>query len=204
MASLIESYVAGLKRELEFDPDLAQRVACEVEDHLRDAAEMDQAWPSPESERRAIERFGLATEIAAQFAADAVERQSKRAWLTLLATVLVTLAAMRLRAIWAEDSAASALAPLIDRYAFVAAVGVAFIGWFGYRRSLLPLALCLLGLSASIAAGLARAGFVMSGAPLAVLLPTLGELALVALLSFHIATLGRRLRRTAALRRLAR
>jgi hypothetical protein len=110
---------------------------------------------------------------------------------------------MRLRTIWTEDGTASALALLIDRYAFVAAVGAAGIGWFGYRRSLLPLALCLLALSASIVAGLARAGFIMSGAPLAVLLATLGELALMALLSFHVATLGRRLRRTAALRGLA-
>jgi hypothetical protein len=204
MASLIEDYVAGLRRELEFDPVLAQRVACEVEDHLRAAAEGDSTWPAPESEHRAIVRFGLSREIAAQFAADAVERQSKRTWLILLATVLVTLVAMRLRTIWTEDGAASALALLVDRYAFVAAVGVAGIGWLGYRRSLLPLVLCLLGLSASIAAGLVRAELMMGGAPLAVLLPTLGELALMALLSFHVATLGRRLRRTAALRRLAR
>jgi hypothetical protein len=111
---------------------------------------------------------------------------------------------MRLRTLLTEEGVESALALLVDRYAFLAAVGVAGLGWFGYRRSLLPLALCLLGLSASVVAGLARAGFIMTGAPLAVLLPTLGELALVALLSFHVAALGRRLRRTAALRRLAR
>jgi hypothetical protein len=204
MASLIDDYVAGLKRELQFDPALARRVACEVEDHLRAAAEMDSAWPSPQSEHRAVARFGTAREIAARFAVDAVERQSKRTWLTLLATVLVTLVAMRLRTLWTEEGVESALALLVDRYAFLAAVGVAGLGWFGYRRSLLPLALCLLGLSASVVAGLARAGFIMTGAPLAVLLPTLGELALVALLSFHVAALGRRLRRTAALRRLAR
>jgi hypothetical protein len=204
MAGLIEDYVAGLKRELQFDRALAQRVACEVEDHLRAAAETEATRPSPEAERRAIERFGPAREIAAQFAVDAVERHAKRTWLTLLATVVATLVAMRLRTIWTGDDAASALAHLVDRYAFVAAVGVAGIGWLGYRRSLLPLALCLLALSASIAAGLVRAGLVIGGAPLAVLLPTLAELALMALLSFQVATLGRRLRRTAALRRLAR
>lgn len=204
MAGLIEDYVAALKRELEFDPALAQRVAFEVEDHLRGAAERESTWPSPESERRVIERFGLAREIAAQFAADAVERQSKRTWLTLLATVLVTLGAMRLRVIWTQDGSAFVLAPLIDRYAFVAAVGVAGIGWFAYRRSLLPLTLCLLGLSASIIAGLVRAELFMRTAPLAVLLPTVVELALMMLLSFHVAVLGRRLRRTGALRRFAR
>src|SRR3982074_2348832 len=60
---------------------LAQRpqgrgLASEVEDHLRDAAEADPAWPSPDAERRAVERFGVAREIAAQFAAEAVDRQA--------------------------------------------------------------------------------------------------------------------------------
>ena len=61
-----------LRRDLDFDPALARRMADEVEAHLWDAAEADPAWPSPEAERRAVERFGLAREIAAQFAADAV------------------------------------------------------------------------------------------------------------------------------------
>ena len=202
MAGLIADYVAALTREMDFNPSLARRLACEVEGHLRDAAEADPAWPSPEAERRAIERFGLAQEIAARFAADAVERQSKRTWLTLLLTVLMTLAAMRLRAIWAGGDA-SMLAPLIDRYAFIAAVGIAGIGWLAFRRSLAPPAFCLLGLSASVLAGFVRAELFTRAAPLAVLLPALGEVALVALLSFHIVALGRRLRRTAGLRRLA-
>jgi hypothetical protein len=204
MAGLIEQYIATLLRDMDFDPALARRFACEVEGHLRDAAEADPAWPSPEAERRAIERFGLARELAAQFAADAVERQSKRTWLTLLFTVLMTLLAMRIRVIWIDDGTASMLAPLIDRYAFLAAVGVAGVGWLAHRRSLLTLALCLGGLSASILAGLVRAELFTRAAPLAVLLPALGELALMALLSFHVVALGRRLRRTATLRRFAR
>jgi hypothetical protein len=204
MAGLIDAYIASLKRELDFDPALARRLASEVEDHLREAAEADPSWPSPEAERRALERFGLAREIAAQFAADAVDRQAKRAWATLFITVLVTLVAMRLRSIWFGAAAGVALAPLVDRYAFLAAVGVAGIGWFACRRSLLPLALCLVGLAASITAGFVRADLFAGAAPLSVLVPALGEVALMALLSFHVVGHGRRLARTVALRRLDR
>ena len=60
MAGLIDDYIASLKQELDFDQTLAQRLSSEVEDHLREAAEADPAWPSPEAERRALQRFGLA------------------------------------------------------------------------------------------------------------------------------------------------
>jgi hypothetical protein len=203
MAGVIERYVAALRRELDFDPALARRMADEIEAHLWDAAEADPAWPSPEAERRAVERFGLAREIAGQFAADAVNRQARRTWIALLATVAVTFIAMRLRVIWLGDvgDSLSVLAPLVDRYAFIAAVAVAAIGWFAFRRSLLPLAICLAALAASIAAGIVRAGLLVEAAPLHVLLTAAGEIALVGLLSFHVIGLGRRLRRTAMLRR---
>ena len=137
MAGVIDGYVAALQRELDFDPALARRMADEVEAHLWDAAEADPAWPSPDAERRAVERFGLAREIAAQFATDAVNRQARRTWIALLATVAVTFVAMRLRVMWLADAgdSLSVLAPLIDRYAFVAAIAVAAIGWLAFRRS---------------------------------------------------------------------
>jgi hypothetical protein len=203
MAGVIEDYVASLRRQLDFDPALADRIANEVEAHLRDAAESDPAWPSVQAERRAVERFGLAREIAAQFAADAVNRQAHRTWIALLATVAVTFIAMRLRVMWLDDfgDSLSALAPLVDRYAFIAALGVALVGWFAFRRSLLPLAISLAALAASIAAGIFRAGLFVEGAPMHVLLSAAGEIALIGLLSFHVVGLGRRLRRTAMLRR---
>lgn len=204
MAGMIDDYVAALRRELDFDPALARRLASEVEDHLREAAEADPAWPSPEAERRAVDRFGIGREIAAQFAADAVDRQVRRTWITLAVTVVVTFVAMRLRVTWLDDGTVFALAPLVDRYAFVAAIAVASIGWFAFRRSLLALALCLGGLSASIAAGIVRAGLFADGAPLHVLLAAAAEIALLGLLSFHVFGMGRRLRRTAALRRTHR
>jgi hypothetical protein len=203
MAGVIEQYVAALKRDLAFDPTLARRIADEVEAHLWDAAEADPAWPSPEAEHRAVERFGLAREIAAQFATDVVNRQAKRTWIALLATVAVTFVAMRLRVMWLADAgdSFSVLAPLVDRYAFIAAMTIAAFGWFAFRFSVLPLALCLAGLMASIAAGIIRAGLFAGGAPLHVLLGAASEIALIGLLLFHVVGLGRSLRRTALLRR---
>ncbi len=159
MAGMIDDYVAALKRDLDFDPALARRMAEEVEAHLWDAAEADPAWPSAEAERRAVERFGLARGIAAQFAADAVSRQARRSWIVLLATVAVTFVAMRLRVMWLADAGdgLSALAPIVDRYAFVAALVVGAIGWWAFRRSVLPLGICLAALAASIVAGIVRA-----------------------------------------------
>ena len=203
MAGVIEQYATALRRDLDFDPVLADRLAEEVESHLRDVAEADPAWPSPDAEQRTIARFGLAREIAAQFAADAIDRQARRAWSMLAATVAVTFIAMRLRVMWLDDlgAAISTLAPLIDRYAFIASLAVGIFGWFTFRRSLMPLAICLGGLAASIAAGIVRAGLFVDGAPLHVLLAAAGEVALIALLSWHVFGLHRRLRQTAMLRR---
>lgn len=199
MTSVIDDYVAALRRELDFDPALAHRLTSEVEDHLRDAAEADPEWPSPGAERRAVERFGLGRELAAQFAIDAVDRQARRTWITLAVTVVVTFIAMRLRVIWLADDVRS-LAPLIDRYAFVAALTVGVIAWFAFRRSLAALAICLGGLVASIGAGIVRADLFVNGAPIHVLLSAAGEIALIGVLSFHVIGLGQRLRRTAVLR----
>ena len=204
MAGVIDEYVAALRRDLDFDPMLARGLADEAEAHLWEAAEADPAWPSPQAEQRAVARFGLARDIAAQFATDAIERQSKRAWIMLAATVTVTFVAMRLRVVWLDDLgfSMSSLTPLIDRYAFLAALAVGTVGWFAFRQSMVPLAVCLAGLVASIAAGIVRAGLFADGAPIHVLLAAAGEVALIGLLSWHVASLHRRLRRTAALRRL--
>lgn len=203
-AGSIDRYVASLRRELDFDPALAKRLASEVEEHLRDAVEADPAGPSIEAERRAVERFGLAREIAGQFAADSVDRQARRTWVTLLVAVTVTFVAMRLRIMWLDDAAAPALAPLIDRYGFLAAIAVSVVGWFAFRRSLLAPTLCLVGLATSIAAGVVRAGLFDQGVPLLVLLAAAGEFALLGLLLAEVVGFGRRLRRTASLRGVAR
>ena len=204
MAGVIETYLAGVRREFDFDPALARRMTEEIEAHLWDAAEADPAWPSPEAERRAVERFGLARGIAAEFAADAVARQGRRTWTALLATLAVTFVAMRLRQIWLGDAGDlfPTLAPIVDRYAFIAAIAVGTVAWFAWRRSWLPLAVCLVAIMASVTAGILRAGLFVEGAPLSVLLAAAGEIALIGLLAFHVIGLGRRLRRTAGLRRV--
>jgi hypothetical protein len=203
MAGVIAQYVAALKRDLDFDPPLARRMVEEVEAHLWEAAEADPAWPSPEAELRAVARFGLAREVAAQFATDAASRQARRSWIVLAVTVGVTFVAMRLRVMWLADvgDGLSVLALLVDRYAFVAAMAVGLVGWFAFRRSVLPLVLCLGALGASIAAGILRAGLFVDVAPLPVLIAAAGEIALIGLLLFHVVGLGRSLRRTAMLRR---
>jgi hypothetical protein len=203
VAGVIDIYLAALRRELGFDPALARRMTEEIETHLWEATEADPAWPSPEAERRAVERFGLAREIASQFAEDSVSRQSKRTWIALLATLAVTFVAMRLRVVWLGETgdAYSVLAPLIDRYAFIAALGIGTVGWLAYRRSWLPLAICLLAIVASVVAGIVRARLFAEGAPPLVLLAAAGEIALIGLLAVNMIGLGRRLRRTALLRR---
>ena len=205
MAGLIDDYLATLRRELDFDPELARRMSDEVEAHLRDAAEADPAWPAPEAARRAVARFGLARELVAEFAHDAANRQAKRTWVALLATLAVTFIAMRLRVIWLGEvgDTLSVLAPLVDRYAFIAALAVGLAGWLAWRRALLPLVVCLVAIVASVAAGIVRAGLFADGAPFHVLAAAAGEIALIGLLSFHVIDLGRRLRRAATLKRVA-
>jgi hypothetical protein len=202
MAGVIDDYVAELRRELDFDPALAARLTSEVEGHLRDAAEADPAWPSPDAERRAVERFGLGREIVAQFASDAVDRQVRHTWITLAAAVAVTFIAMRLRVMWLDDASVFSLAPLVDRYAFIGALTVGLFGWFASRRSVVAQAICLAGLAASIMAGFLRANLFADGAPLHVVLSAAGEVALIGLLAFHVFGLGRRIRRTSVLRRI--
>ena len=204
MSGAIDTYVAALRRELAFDPVLADRMAEEIEAHLWEAAEADPMWPASQAEQRAVERFGLARQIAGQFAADAVNRQARRTWVALLATLAVTCIAMRLRVIWLGEAGdtLSAIAPLIDRYAFIAALVAGATGWFAFRRSVVPLAICLGALVASVAAGIVRAGLFVDGAPVHVLLTAAGEIALIGVLAAHVLGLGTRLRRTAALRRV--
>jgi hypothetical protein len=93
IAGVIDGY-AALRHDLDFDPQLACRLADGVEAHLRNAAEADPAGPSPEAQQRTVTHFGFAREIAVQFVA---EWQTSRSWMMLAAMVAVTFVAMRLR-----------------------------------------------------------------------------------------------------------
>jgi hypothetical protein len=201
--SPIADYLSVMAHALAFDRALARRVCGEVEDHLREAAFCDPAWPSVEAERRAVARFGPAHEIAAQFAGDAVQRQSSRTWWIVLAAVSATFLAMRLRTMWLEgvDYPVPELATSIDRYGFGLAVVAASIGWWLARRSTVPLFVCVSALAASIAAGIARADLLAAATPLHVIVGTLSEVALLAMLAVYVLGLHRRIRYREVLRR---
>jgi hypothetical protein len=95
------------------------------------------------------------------------------------------LVAMRLRVMWLDDLgiSISALAPLIDRYAFIAALTVGIVGWFAFRRCWCRWP-CLGGLAASIGGHRARRLFA-DGAPPHVCWPRPARLP-DRLLSWHV------------------
>jgi hypothetical protein len=65
---MIQDYLDGLSRELDFDRSLARCVRQEVEDHLWEAVAADPTGNLLEAQRRAVANFGDARVIAAQFA----------------------------------------------------------------------------------------------------------------------------------------
>jgi hypothetical protein len=124
---MIAAYLEELGDALRFDPALARAVVREVNDHLCEAAASESGDDRREAERRAVERFGSAHEVAAQFAAVSLAR---RTWHVAIAIVLVIVAVMvmmKARVAWygfiqstiSDDARAFAATVLaIDRYAF--------------------------------------------------------------------------------------
>ena len=96
MAGVIDEYVAALRRDLDFDPALARRMADEVEAHLlgrrrsrsglavarRRTTRGRALRPRPRDRRAIRRRCG--------------DRQARRSWIVLLATVAVTFVARAL------------------------------------------------------------------------------------------------------------
>jgi hypothetical protein len=77
MADRIEGYLARLQAALRVSLELRERILCETEDHLREAAEREQArgLPPDEAQRRVIERFGE-PEAAAQWWSEIYPREN--------------------------------------------------------------------------------------------------------------------------------
>jgi len=69
MSSPVDDYLASLRREFRGNPLLARRVLEEVRDHLALAAEEERrsGMSQHDSEKKAIERFGPANELARKF-----------------------------------------------------------------------------------------------------------------------------------------
>lgn len=133
----IADYAARLSRELAFDPRLSRRMQREVEDHLWDAAAAEPGEATLEAQWRAIEQFGDPREIAAQYAAPSLFRQTKRVSATAALVIAAIFMTMKGRVAWyatMQWGVGDDLRPLIDvampllRFAFMAAVGLGVIG----------------------------------------------------------------------------
>jgi hypothetical protein len=203
MARVIDAYLDDLARHLSHDPSLARRMRAEIADHFAEALG---ERPSETEMQRAVARMGPARAIAATLAADGANRQVDRTWVALLVALVATFVAMRLRSLWlpplpTDGSLAGLAAPLIDRWAFVAAIATAAGGYWITRHSPAAPVLALAALCASVAAGILRIAFAAdwSAAPIAVTVATAGECALVGLLLAQILALCRRRRQATRL-----
>jgi hypothetical protein len=143
--SPIADYLDALARELCFDPPLSRRVRKEVEDHLEQAAREADS-PSPEAERRAIANFGDPRELARQYAASSLLAQTRDVGTIMILALGGIYVAMKGRIAWYaltqwelnEDlKTMNAIGILLDRYAFMLALGLAIIAWgyIGSRRA---------------------------------------------------------------------
>jgi hypothetical protein len=146
VSALIARYLASLERELGYDRALARRVRCEAEDHLSEAIAADSGC---DAERRAIERFGEPSEIAARFACSSLRRQRKVLATTFLAAVVLVFLAMKVRlaavgpanGAFAHDprlAAAAAAVLAIDRCTFWFAIVAGAGAWVHAIRAPMP------------------------------------------------------------------
>jgi hypothetical protein len=143
--SPIADYLDALARELRFDPALSRRVRKEAEDHLEQAARAA-GGPWPEAERRAIANFGDPRELARQYAASSLLAQTRDVGTIMILALGGIYVAMKGRIAWYvltqwelnEDlKTMNAIGILLDRYAFMLALGLAIIAWgyIGSRRA---------------------------------------------------------------------
>jgi hypothetical protein len=87
-------------RELSFDIPLSRRVREEIEDHFCEAAADDLGGDSIEAQRRAIARFGDPREIARQYAASSLLKQTRRVGFVAILALVGIYIAMKGRGAW--------------------------------------------------------------------------------------------------------
>src|SRR5438552_6725314 len=82
MLCLIDQYLTELRQELWGGDHGKEPLLCEIEDHLREGAEKEQAQGAAleEAQRRAIERFGLPQVVAQLFAAEIAAEGRTNMW----------------------------------------------------------------------------------------------------------------------------
>jgi hypothetical protein len=140
----VADYLDTLTHELRFDAALAQSVRLEVEDHLRQAAEMADCEPI-EAQRRAIAQFGAPRMLARQYAPSALLSQTRRVGVIVLLVLAGIYAMMKGRLAWygftqwtlSPDLAADIATWFsIVRWVFIVALAVVVIGaaYIGSRR----------------------------------------------------------------------
>jgi hypothetical protein len=131
----IADYLDALARELGFDVALSGRVCAEIEDHLWQATD---DCLSIESQQQAVANFGDPRDLALQYMTASLLTQVRRVGLAMIGASIAIFVAMKARVVWYvlmqwdsnagwETVRATGLA--IDRYGFLAAIGIALIGW---------------------------------------------------------------------------
>jgi len=143
---MIAAYLRDLADALRFDPALARAVVREVNDHLCEAAASEPVGDRREAERCAIERFGSADRVAAQFAVVSLARRTRHVAIAIVLAIVVVMVMMKARVAWYgfiqstidEDARAIAATVLaIDRYAFwlSAVIGIGALIQMGRYRT---------------------------------------------------------------------
>jgi hypothetical protein len=142
---MISDYTDALASRLGFDPDLAQRVRQEVEDHLREIVAADRTGDKRAAERRAVAQFGDPDAIAVEFALGSLAEQSRKVGAVLIVAIAGVLIAMKTRIAsydQAQEALSDALRALgaavvtVDRYAFWLSALLGIVFWaYVSRRS---------------------------------------------------------------------
>lgn len=155
MSSAIESYIATLRTNLAFDPQLAARLCDEVEEHLHDIAE--QEADVSHAEERAVRRMGDPRRLAAEMARAALPGRMRMTWQSLGLCIVAVLLAMRLRNEMLPVDQVP-ISVLVDRLAFGIALllgcTAAFLAWtevrIRYVVNLTIASMSLLAVSAAV------------------------------------------------------
>ena len=135
-SSTISDYLDELSRELSFDLPLALRVRQEVADHLWETVTANPE-DGADAQQQAIEKFGAPAEIAQQYMASSLLKQTKRTSLFVFLAIMGIFVAMQARVmLYAPVSLqlgdnvrlARGIAFSIDRWATLLALAVGTIG----------------------------------------------------------------------------
>ena len=230
-SSTISEYLDELSRELCFDAALARRVREEVEDHLWETVALEAQSDPIQAQQRATERFGHPCDIAEQFTALSLLRNTRRVGLYIVLVIAVVFIAMEARvasyaAVPLHTSAhmksLRGIALRVDHWTFLVSVVIGVIGWVyvatrraslnswptyrGHIRCCMVLSLTAIGM---LAASVISDGFLTgtrlaaSGFSASALTPLLTMVLEITLTTFLIASIRHMVNRIAGLELLS-